>query len=117
MLLYLRAHAPKLLRQLRTLPGNVFEHHFQDQTGDRIEVAREGVTSEPERLQRNRSAAGEWIDDERRFFSVRRFHQSPAHFEIARISGKVPIREIADELENRFTQIDVFRSGFALNDL
>src|SRR5260370_40870580 len=115
LLFYLRADLAKLVGEFRAVTWDVFEHDLENQTCDRVEIAREGVASQPERLQRNRSATCEGIDHQRRFVSMRRLHQSPSNLEVAPIRGQIPIRKITDELEKLLATIDVLRSRLALH--
>jgi hypothetical protein len=46
---------------------------------------------------------------------VRDLNESAANFQIALIRGEVPIREIADKLQQRLSQIDVLGTGLSLD--
>src|SRR5208337_2498814 len=46
----------KFLCELRSMTGNVFEQHFQNQAGNGIQITGKSITTDAERFQRNRAA-------------------------------------------------------------
>ena len=94
----LGANAAQFVGETRTVARDVLQHRFQDQAGDGVQIARKGVAAEPQRFQRDRAAAREGIDDERRLVRMCGLDEAAPDLEIRRIGGMVPIREVADEL-------------------
>ncbi|MBN1829819.1 MAG: hypothetical protein JW884_11830 [Deltaproteobacteria bacterium] len=92
-----RTYPAKFICQFRPVSGNVLQHDLEDQASDGVKIARKGFTSQSQRLQRNRSAPSKGIDDQGRFLWVRSPDQCAARFQIVRISGVIPVREIGDE--------------------
>lgn len=59
--------------------------HLENQARYRIQIARECFASQPRRFERNRSSAGERIDDQRRFVAMGRLDESAPDFEVCGI--------------------------------
>jgi hypothetical protein len=77
-----RCDAPELLGKASTVTRNVLQHHFQDEAGDRIEVASTYIASDAKSLQRNRATARERVDHKRRLYAMCCFHERPAHVDV-----------------------------------
>ena len=56
-----RTGFPEFIGQTGAVPRDVFQHHLEDQAGDRVEVAREGVAAQPQGLQRDGTTPGEGV--------------------------------------------------------
>jgi hypothetical protein len=97
------------------MPRNVFEHHLENETCHGIQIARERLAPETERFKRNRSSAREWIYDQRCFVAVRRLDESAGNFQTALIRGEIRVGEIADELQQCFSQIEILMTRLSLN--
>ena len=102
--------AAQFLGELRPVARDVLQHHLEDQAGHGIQVAGEGLAAQPQRLQRDRAAPGERVHHQRRFLAMRRLDQSPAHLQVYRMVGIVPVGEVADELEQGLAQVFIFRA-------
>lgn len=111
----LRTDAAQLLGELWPVARNVLEHHLEDQAGDGVQVARERLAPEPQRLERDRTAPRERVHDQRRLIAMRRPHQRTTHLEIGTLCCVIPVREIPDELEQRLAQVLVRRADPAQN--
>jgi hypothetical protein len=86
------------------VPRNVLQQHFQNQTGNRVEVAGKGITPNAQGFEGNRAPSCEGIDYEWRFFTMRCFDQSASAFKIRRLGGIIPIREVGNEHEQSLAQ-------------
>jgi hypothetical protein len=94
---------------------NVFEQDFQYEACDRVQVARERVAAQPERLKRNGATTRKRIDNERRLICVGCLKQPTPDFQVPWIGGKVPTRKIADEPEQRLLKVRIMWPRFALD--
>ena len=74
----LGAHAAQFVGKSGAVARDVLQHRLEDQAGDGVQVAGKGVAAEPQRLQRNRTAASEGINYERRFFRMCRLRRGRA---------------------------------------
>jgi hypothetical protein len=52
------------------------KHYFQNQTRNRIEIARERFAAKPQRFKWDRPTAGKWINNKRRFLRMGCFYQA-----------------------------------------
>jgi hypothetical protein len=88
--------------------------HFENQTCNGFEIARECLTTKSRRLQRNRAAAREGIDPPPvAALAMRGLNQRPTHVEISPIGGTIPVREVCDEFQQRCTEVFVVSARFA----
>ena len=83
---------------------DVLQHHLEDQAGHGVQVARERLAAEPERLQRDRPAARERVHHQGRVLLVGGLHEAPAHLQVGRMRRHVPIGERPDEPQQRLPQ-------------
>ncbi len=70
------------------MPWDVLEHDLDDQAGDGVQIAREGLAAEPQCLERDRTAAGEGIHHQRCLLRISRLHQRPAHSRYVRLAER-----------------------------
>ena len=61
---------------------DVLKHRLEDQTGDRVQVARERIAPKPQRLKRDGAAAGERIDDQWCFLAMRGLDEAASDFNV-----------------------------------
>ena len=80
------------------MPGDVFQHDFEDETCHWVEVAGERIASESQRLQGDGSAACERIDDQGRLLRMRCANQCACGVQIVLFGRVVPVGEVRDEL-------------------
>jgi hypothetical protein len=99
------------------VPRDFLKHDPEDETGNWVEVACEGIATESQRFQRNRSSPCERVYYQRRLGAARRLHQRAADLKIRAIRAAIPVCKIAYELEQRFSQILVCSTRFTAADL
>ncbi len=99
--------APKIIGQSGAMPRDVLQHHLEDQARHGVQIGRERLAPEPQRLQRDRSAACEPVHYQRRLLTVRRLHQVAPHLQVGRMRRHVPVGERADEPEQRLLQLRI----------
>jgi hypothetical protein len=95
----------QLVGKCGAVAREVLKHGPEDQAGDWIEIAGEGIAAEPQRLQRDRATTRERIDDERRLFRMCRLYQTASSIEKCSAGGVVPIGEVANEPEQCLAQL------------
>ena len=70
--LFLDFHAdpPQLICEPRPMARDAIKHYLEDQAGNRVEVAGEGLAAEPQRLERDGATASEWVHDQGRLLQM-----------------------------------------------
>jgi hypothetical protein len=99
---------PNLVCQFETASRNIFEQDPQYETRYRIQIARERVATDPDRFERDCPTTSERINQEWRLTIVGLVNQFPSDVKISVVTRQVPVREVGDEPEQRFSQILIF---------
>src|ERR1700730_7252406 len=108
---YPLSRSPDLIGKPATVFRNVLKHDFVEQDGDRVEIRGEGVCTNAQSFQRNRSATGKWVYYERTSPGhtaqsfVRGFGERAAAVEVFTDDRVVPIGEVCDEIEQCAAQL------------
>ena len=82
------------------MPGDVFQHYLEDEAGDGVEVAGEGLAAEAQCFERDGSATREGVDHQRGVSSgMRRANECAPGVQVLLFRGVVPIGEVGDEIQ------------------
>ena len=105
-----RAPLAHFVGELLAVFRDVFEYDFVEQYGNRIEIAGEGICAYAQGFERNGSAAGKGVYDERARTGfaaegeMRGGGQRTARRQIVRIGRVIPVGKICDEIKQRVAQ-------------
>lgn len=109
--LHPRAPLAELVGELRAVARDELQLHLVEQHGDGVEVARDRLGPDAHRLQRDRPASGEGVEDNGRAARVAAkglvggLHQRAGGGEVHAVGAVVPVGEVADELQQRVPQV------------
>jgi hypothetical protein len=102
--LYSRTNVTNFVGKPDAVPRDIFEQRSKDLACDRIKVTSKGLAAQPERLQRYRTSASKWINDEWRLVGISSFHKIAPSREKSCVSGVVPVGEVTDKPEKPLPQ-------------
>src|SRR3954463_5615149 len=83
----------------------ILKHDLENQTCNRVQIARKSFATESQCLKRNCSPSCKRVHYKGRFFSMSRPYERSAYLDIDGVCSTFPVRKIADKLQQGPAQV------------